>query len=137
MRRSTATRTAVVLFAASLVLASCGDDDVTVADVTEEPGIPPEMESYDIDGADQYLGQRVTVESEVSGQIDERTFYIEDDGGNGLLIYANEPIVDQLDEDTIVRVTGTVVEVDLEDEQFGSRHALEDSDVEIIGSAGS
>lgn len=133
MRTHRPVRLAAALLAAGLVVGACDDDEVTVDDVTEEPGIPPEIEGFDIDGADQYLGQEVTVEGEVRAQIDDRTFHIEDDGGNDLLIYSEEPVVDELGEDTVVRVTGTVVEVEVDEDDFGTRHALEDSTVEIIG----
>lgn len=136
------------------LLASCGDDDsaggeedVSVEDVTEEPGLDFNAMGEVIEDGDQYLGQEVTVSGEVTAQINDRVFHIASEPGtDGLLIISEEPIVDQLDSATVVEVVGTVREVDQStfetefgmpyDEDYdsvGGRHAILATDVEIVG----
>ena len=75
---------------------SAGPDvAVTVADIDEN--------------SDTYLGEEVTVSAEViSSLVPSRAFWIGDDdlGGPGVLVIA--PDVVDVDEDAVVRVTGTV-----------------------------
>lgn len=142
--------------AAGVVLfAGCGDDDsagpeedVSVEDVTEEPGLDYGPLGQVVEDGDQYLGQEVTVSGEVTAQVDDRVFHIASEPPtHGLLIVSEEPIVDRLDRDTAVRVTGTVRELaastfetefglsyDEDYDSFGGRHAILATDVEIIGS---
>lgn len=136
-----------------LLLAGCGDDDdgatddVSVEDITEEPGLDFGPLGEVVEDGDQFLGEEVTVMGEVTAQVDDRVFHIASEPAtNGLLIISDEPIVDRLDSDTVVRVTGTVREVapstfetefglpyDEDYDSFGGRHAIFASDVEIVG----
>lgn len=144
--------------AALSLLAGCGDDSagpdeaVTVEDVVEDdPATDAEQNVFLVDAlrpnADQYVGEVVTVSGEVTAQINDTIFHIASDpGGDGLLILSDTPIVDQLDSDDVVRVTGTVIEVtqdtfedaggvrtDAEFDIVKERHAIEATDIEVIG----
>lgn len=154
MRLPSALRSLAVGAASLALLAGCGDDDsagpaddATVEDITENPGL-----DYDFDGdgtadGDQYLGREVTVSGEVSAQINDRVFHIAGvDGGRGLLVISDEPIVGDLEGTDVVEVTGTVREVsaasfeasfgmpyDPEYESYGGRHAVLATDVSVVG----
>lgn len=156
MASPSAVRSIAAIALGMVVLAGCGDDGdstgpeegVTVEDVMEEPGL-----DYDFDGdgqpdADEHLGEEVTVSGEVSAQVDDRVFHVAGEPGTaGLLVVSDEPIVDRLDSDDVVRVTGTVREVapstferelgvpyDEDYDSFGGRHAVFATSVEVIGS---
>lgn len=139
-----------------LLLAGCGDDDsagtdedVTVEDVTEEPGLDFNALGEVVTDGDQYLGQEVMVSGEVTAQVDDRVFHIASEPGtNGLLIVSEQPIVDRLDSDDVVEVVGTVREVspstfetefglpfDDDYDSFGGRHAILATSVEVVGQA--
>ncbi len=149
-------RTARPLAAAAaglLLLAGCGDDDtgddVSIEDVTEEPGLDYGPLGQVVEGGDQYVGQEVTVTGEVTAQIDDRVFHIAaEPDTDGLLIVSQEPIVDELDSDDVVEVTGTLREknADSFEEEFGmpyddafadlrGRHAIDATSVEVVGQA--
>ena len=149
-------RTLAAAAAGLLLLAACGDDDsagteedVTVEDVTEEPGLDFNSLGEVVADGDQYLGQEVTVSGEVTAQINDRVFHIASEPGtNGLLIVSEEPIVDRLDSDDVVEVTGTVREVsastfetefgmpyDEDYDSLGGRHAILATSVEVVGQA--
>lgn len=140
--------------ASLLLLAGCGDDDsagtdedVSVEDVTEEPGLDYGPLGEVVEDGDQFLGEEVTVSGEVTAQVDDRVFHIASEPGtNGLLIVSEEPIVDRLDSNAVVEVTGTVRELsastfetefglpyDEDYDSFGGRHAILATDVEIVG----
>lgn len=145
---------AAATVAALLLLAGCGDDDggaedLGVEGLTEEPGLDYNELGEVIEGGDQYVGQEVTVTGEVTAQINDRVFHIgSEPGTSGLLVVSDEPIVDRLDSDTVVEVTGTLREVDptsfetefgvpyeADYENFGGRHAILATSVEIVGQA--
>jgi hypothetical protein len=150
-------RTARPLAAAAaglLLLAGCGNDDdagddVSIEDVTEEPGLDYGPLGQVVEGGDQYLGEEVTVTGEVTAQIDDRVFHIAaEPDTDGLLIVSQEPIVDELDSGDVVEVTGTVREknADSFEEDFGmaydegytdhrGRHAIDATSIEVVGEA--
>lgn len=150
-------RTARPLAAAAaglLLLAGCGDDDdagqdVSIEDVTEGEGLDYGPLGRVVDDGDQYLGEVVTVTGEVTAQVDDRVFHIADEAGtDGLLIVSQEPIVEELDSDDVVEVTGTLREADPDtfdsdfgmDHQdtysdFGARHAIDATSVEVVRQA--
>ena len=150
-------RTARPLAAAAaglLLLAGCGDDDdtgddVSIEDVTEEPGLDYGPLGQVIEGGDQYIGEEVTVTGEVTAQVNDRVFHIAaEPDTDGLLIVSQEPIVDELDSDDVVEVTGTVREKDADsfeeefdmpyDEAFTDlrgRHAIDATSVEVVRQA--
>ncbi|HSP03488.1 MAG TPA: hypothetical protein VLR27_08310 [Acidimicrobiales bacterium] len=140
--------------ASLLLLAGCGDDDdtgddVSIEDVTEEPGLDYGPLGQIVEGGDQYIGEEVTVTGEVTAQIDDRVFHIAaEPDTDGLLIVSQEPIVDELDSDDVVEVTGIVREKDADsfegdfgmtyDERytdFRGRHAIDATSVEVVGQA--
>lgn len=150
-------RTARPLAAAAaglLLLAGCGDDDdtgddVSIEDVTEEFGLDYGPLGQVVEDGDQYIGEEVTVTGEVTAQVDDRVFHIAaEPDTDGLLIVSQEPIVDELDSDDVVEVTGTVREKDADsfegdfgmpyDEAFTDlrgRHAIDATSVEVVGQA--
>ena len=150
-------RTARPLAAAAaglLLLAGCGDDDdtgedVSIEDVTEEPGLDYGPLGQVVEGGDQYIGEEVTLTGEVTAQVDDRVFHIAAEAGtDGLLVVSQEPIVDELDSDDVVEVTGTVREKDADsfEDDFGmpfdealsdlrSRHVLDATSVEVVRQA--
>ena len=136
-----------------LLLAGCGDDDtgddVSIEDVTEEPGLDYGPLGEVVADGDQFLGEEVTVMGEVTAQVDDRVFHIAGESDSaGLLIVSEQPIVDELDSDDVVEVTGTVREMDpstfetefgvpYDDDydSFGGRHAVLATNVEVQGQA--
>lgn len=138
---------------ALLFAAACGDDDgdgdITVADVTENPGLDYGPLGDVVTDGDRFLGQEVTVNGEVTARVDDRVFHIAgEDGSAGLLIVSDQPVVEELDSDDIVEVVGTVREVepstfevefgvpyDEDYDSFGGRHAIFASSVRVVGEA--
>lgn len=138
-----------------LSLTGCGDDpapgegDVTVEDVTENPGLDYGPLGEVVADGDRFLGQEVTLRGEVTAQVDDRVFHIAgEDGTAGLLIASAEPVVDRLDSNDIVEVVGTVREVepstfetefgvpyDDDYDSFGGRHAIFATSVRVVGQA--
>lgn len=136
-----------------LLLAGCGDDDTTddvsIEDVTENEGLDYGPLGQVVEDGDQLLGEEVTVTGEVTAQIDDRVFHIADEAGtDGLLIVSQEPIVDELDSDDVVEVTGTVREANPDTfesdfdmayqdtySDFGGRHAIDATSVEVVRQA--
>ncbi len=107
----------VVLAAAILfttALAACGEP-------SEGPEAGTRLEDV-IKEPQQFMGRTVTVSADVSEIITSRSFRLggEDTGGIGLLVFSAAGTQD-LDDDDVVRVTGTVREIayDTFREDFG------------------
>lgn len=154
MRVATSARPLAAAVAGVLLLSACGDDDggrdgVAIEDVTEREGFDYGPLGEVVEDGDQLVGQTVTVSGEVSAQINDRVFHIAaEEGTDGLLIVSEQPVVDQLDSNDVVEVTGTVREVDpstfeeefsvpyVEDyEAFDTRHGILATSVEVIAQA--
>lgn len=105
-------RWAALAAAALLPLSAtaCGDDDTAgpetgtdVQDITEE-------DQYFADG-DEFVGETVTVSAEVSEVLGSKSFVVNgDDWGDDSLLVLSAEEATSLQEDDVVRVTGTVRE---------------------------
>lgn len=142
----------LVLLLVAALAGACGEESAGPQEGTEvehltgeefggEPGV--------LDTPAEFLGKQVTVSGDVSAILGPSSFRIagDDFGGESLLVFSagDRP---ELDDDDVVRVTGTVREISLKtfEEDFGVRepetdvggmegeYALSASEVVVIGS---